>query len=468
MNRAAPLLEARPTVREQQREEGRTARVGAPRRVQGSWSPPPGRPDPIAVLEEQDRLRRADLVPVRHGRMAASAYAFYRGAAAIMAADLAGTPRSGLEVQVCGDAHLSNFGVFASPERRLLFDVNDFDETLRGPWEWDLKRLVTSVTIAAQELHAPQSAAQEMAESCAATYRSAMHTFARRDPLQIWYARLTAPAIATAMGKVSTSARRQAQAGIARARRRTSLQAMSKLTVGGAGGLRFASDPPVLVPVRELLPESDAARAGAEVRQFYEEYQDTLAEEHRYLLTRYELIDIAHKIVGVGSVGTRALVLLLLDKVRAQPLILQCKEAGPSVLEAHLRPSPCPSSAHRVVNGQRMMQAASDLFLGWSVSPRDRRAYYWRQLRDMKGSVDLEAMSPAALAIHGRLCAWTLARAHARTGSPVAIAAYLGKKPTFDKAMASFAQAYAQQNTLDFRAHHQAIADGRLTASADR
>lgn len=234
--------------------------------------------------------------------------------------------------------------------------MNDFDETLCGSWEWDLKRLVTSVVIAAQELHAPRSAAQEMAASCAATYRSAMHTFAGRDPLHIWHAHLTAPA-AAAMGKVSTSGRRQARLGIARARRRTSLQAMSRLTVGGAGGLRFASDPPVLVPVRELLPDSDAARAGAEARQLYEEYQETLAEQHRDLLTRYELIDIAHKVVGVGSVDTRALVLLLLDKVGGQPLILQRKEAGPSVLEADLHPSPYPSSAHRVVNGQRMMQA---------------------------------------------------------------------------------------------------------------
>lgn len=448
----------------QQTEDGRARRSAAPRGEQGAWEPASDRPDPLTLLEEQDRSRRADLVPIRHGRMAVSAFAFYRGAAAIMASDLATTPRSGLEVQACGDAHLSNFGIFASPERRLLFDVNDFDETLRGPWEWDLKRLAASAAVAAEELGAPRRFVQDIVESCAATYRSAMHAFADTDPLEVWYTRLTAPAIAAAMSRVSRSARRQTRAGIAHARTRTSLQALKKLAIRDGNQIRFASDPPVLVPVHDLLEGSDAARAAEEVRQFYKGYQDSLSDDHQFLLSRYEMVDIAHKIVGVGSVGTRALVLLLLDRVGGQPLLLQCKEATASVLEAHLAPSPYRSSAQRVVNGQRMMQAASDMFLGWSISPRDQRDYYWRQLRDMKGSADIESMTSSALEIHVQLCAWTLARAHARSGNSVAIAAYVGKKPVFDRAIARFARAYARQNALDFEAHKQAIAEGRIEA----
>ena len=331
--------------------------------------------------------------------MAAGPFSFFRGAAAIMAADLAATRTSGIDVQLCGDAHLSNFGVFASPERRLLFDVNDADEIVKA--------------------------------------------VKRRAP----------------KGAVSA-----AKVGMRKARSRTSLQAVSKLTRRINGQLRFVDDPPLIVSLETLVKGTDPVRTVQDVKGFFAAYLDTLPDNRRHLLGRFDILDIAQKVVGVGSVGMRAFVVLLRGRDERDPIVLQFKEATASVLESHLRPSSYSSPAQRVVEGQLLMQAASDIFLGWSISEHDHRHYYWRQLRDMKGSADIAALSPAGLAAHADLCAWTLARAHARSGSPVAIASYLGAKPAFDDAIATFAVRYAQQNALDYEAHRRAIAEGRIGA----
>ena len=427
----------------------------------------PDRPDPVALLQAQDAVRTATLLPVRHGRMDADEFAFYRGAAAIMAADLAVLPRSGLEVQLCGDAHVSNFGVYASPERSLVFDLNDFDEALRGPFEWDVLRLVASLEIAARANgFSPEDRANVVLGAVRA-YRSAMATFAESGLLETWYARMDVDAVmAEFTARASKSVRRNAEDEVRRARGRTNLRTLKKLTEVVDGRLRIRDDPPLLVPMSSVFTEADLPAVLAAMTAMYEQYRASLPDDRRHLLEGYELVDIAHKVVGVGSVGTRAFVLLLVGRGDADPLFLQMKEANASVLEEHLAPSPYDHHGRRVVEGQRMMQAASDLFLGWNDGTEGRH-YYWRQLRDMKGSADLSVMSARSLTIHARLCGWTLARAHARSGSPVAIDAYLGSKDTFDRAMVAFASAYADQNRRDFETHRAAIAEGRLEARSD-
>jgi uncharacterized protein (DUF2252 family) len=448
-------------------ERGRAARRLVPRGALAELITDDHRPDPVELLAAQDETRSPDLVPVRHGRMAVSAFTFYRGAAAIMAADLSSTPTSGLRAQLCGDAHLSNLGVFASPERQLLFDLNDFDETLPGPWEWDLKRLATSFVIAARDNGFSSSQTGDAARTCARAYREAMRSFAAGGVLETWYARANAEEVADVLAEsASKKVRASTDKGLAKARRRTSESALRKLTEVHAGALRFVDQSPLVVPLRSMEGLGGTDEVRERVRTFYSRYLESLADDHRHVLSQYRVLDIAHKVVGVGSVGTRAFIVLLVGRNSSDPLVLQFKEASSSVLEAYLGASEYASPGERVVRGQRMMQAASDVFLGWS-SAEDGRHYYWRQLRDMKGSAEVAAMRPRELRAYAGLCGWSLARAHARSGDCVAIAAYLGRSAAADDAVTAFSRAYADQNEADYAAHQQAIAEGRLRVRSD-
>jgi len=431
------------------------------------------------LLEEQDSNREADLVPVRHGRMLASPFTFYRGAAKIMASDLDGTPTAGLDVQLCGDAHLSNFGAFASPERKLLFDLNDFDETLPGPFEYDVKRMAASFTIAARNNGFTKADTRAATLTSAAAYRKAMADFAHMGTLEIWYAHLDEQEVMAAIrkaaaesgkGKKEAKAVKRAEAtsmkAIAKAHTRDSLQALSKLGELVDGRYRIVSQPPIVVPMREL--QATYGLSGDEVEHALHEqfraYRATLRDDQRQLLERFQLVDVARKVVGVGSVGTRAFIGLLQGRDQGDPLFLQVKEATTSVLEDHLPKSRYKQHGERVVYGQRMMQAASDIFLGWTKGYDVTRHFYWRQLRDMKGSADVEEMIPTGLTLYAQMCGWTLARAHARSGDPVAIHAYLGKRDHFEEAIADFSKSYADQNELDYQAFAEAIKSGRLQA----
>lgn len=397
--------------------------------------------------------------------MATSAFAFYRGGAAIMAADLASVPSTGLVVQICGDAHLSNLGVFATPERQLLFDLNDFDETLPGPWEWDLKRLAASFTIAARSNGVGKRDDSEAARACAEAYRTAMADFARSSALDTWYARVNVDETLEQLRQTAPSrAVKRTEADVAKARARTSAHAARKLTTVVDGRLRIVDDPPLVMPLSTVVPDDRVDELRAGISESYRQYRESLPPGPRHVLEDYEFVDIAHKVVGVGSVGLRAFIGLLQSRRTGEPLMLQMKEATSSVLERHLEPSKYDEPGRRVVEGQRMMQAASDIFLGWSTSVIDGRHYYWRQLRDMKSSTEIERLSKKGLTIYARLCGWSLARAHARSGSPVQIAGYLGTSDRFDRAIAEFSRRYAAQNEADFAAHAQAIADGSVPA----
>jgi len=492
-----PRKVAHPSL-DERRALGKGSREKTPPEGHGTWKPAADRPDPIALLEEQNARREPDLVPVRHGRMMVSPFTFYRGAAKIMAADLKDTPRAGLTVQLCGDAHLSNFGVFASPERTLLFDLNDFDETLPGPFEYDVKRMAASFAIAARHNAFSKAEARDATLAAVRAYREAMAEFAGMGVLDIWYARLSEedllktiqtiepttkdktrkPAAKTAKKAGAKSAGsgappeptaeergRLVAKSLQKARTRDSLQALAKLAERVDGQYRIVSQPPIVIPAREL--EATYGLSADElqhvIHQQYRDYRATLQSDRRHLLERFRLVDMARKVVGVGSVGTRAFIVLLQGRDRQDPLFLQVKEATASVLEDHL-----PKSRHqpgaRVVHGQRMMQAASDIFLGWTKGAQEGRFLYWRQLRDMKGSANVEALRPFALSWYARHCGWTLARAHARSGDPVAIAAYLGKRDKFDEAIADFSRRYADQNERDYEAFVAAIKSGRLAA----
>jgi uncharacterized protein (DUF2252 family) len=462
------------------RARGLEARDRAPLSSHTEWAPATDRPDPVGLLEEQNVTREPDLVPVRHGRMLVSPFTFYRGAATIMAADLDGTPTAGLQVQLCGDAHLSNFGAFASPERRLLFDLNDFDETLPGPFEYDVKRLAASFMIAGRNNGVGKADARAVTLASVAAYRGAMASFAAMGTLAIWYAHLDEDQLlggvqsATAEGKKTS--KKQAKAvkqvgknvrkGAAKARTRDSLQALSKLGERVDGQYRIVSQPPIVVPARDLqttygLSADQMERA---IREQYRGYRASLRDDQRQLLERFQFVDMARKVVGVGSVGTRAFIVLLQGRDQQDPLFLQVKEATRSVLEGHLRKSRYKQPGERVVRGQRMMQAASDIFLGWTKGVQDDRYFYWRQLRDMKASAEVETMTPVALALYAQICGWTLARAHARSGDPIAIAAYLGEDDQFDRSISDFAKRYADQNELDYQAFADAVRSGRLDA----
>jgi uncharacterized protein (DUF2252 family) len=455
---------------------GRDARMATPRSSHAGWEPARDRPDPLVLLKEQDATREPDLVPVRHGRMAVSPFTFYRGGARIMAVDLRDTPRAGLDVQLCGDAHLSNFGVFASPERNLLFDLNDFDETLPGPFEYDVQRLAASFFIAGRNNGFTDAQSHNAALASVTSYREAMAEFAEMGTLAVWYARMQAEQI---LDLIRRSATKQPQAEkkrgeknteklLAKARTKDSLSALSKLGEMVDGQYRIVSQPPIVVPARELAPAMglDADEVQRTLQDQLRDYRATLDDDHRHLLDRFQVIDVARKVVGVGSVGTRAFIALLAGRDQADPLFLQVKEATNSVLEDSLPKSRYRHQGERVVNGQRMMQAASDIFLGWTKGRDVTRHFYWRQLRDMKGSADVEALLPDGLALYARVCGWTLSRAHARSGDPIAIASYLGKRDRFDQAIADFAHRYADQNDRDYEAFVGAIRSGALEAQA--
>ncbi len=449
---------------------GRQARREVPRTRHAEFAPGLDRPDPIALLESQAPSRVPELVPIRYGRMLASPFAFYRGAALVMASDLATTPVSGLRVQLCGDAHLSNFGIFGTPERRMLFDINDFDETAPGPWEWDLKRLAASLEVAARENGYTTADRTAIVQESARSYRTAMAQFATQTNLDVFYASLDIEtALAEVQGMATRKMRDRAEATVAKARTRDSMQAFNKLTHMVDGQPRIVSDPPLIVPVTELYPNETAHEFNEWAHARLREYRQTLETDRRRLVEGYQFIELARKVVGVGSVGTRAWIALMLGRDEADPLFLQMKEAQPSVLEEFCGSSEYRNHAHRVVAGQRLMQAASDLFLGWlHVTGIDgvERDFYVRQLRDWKGSAEIEVMVPKGMKIYAAWCGWTLARAHARSGDRIAIASYLGKSDIFDRAIATFASAYADQNERDYEALKAAAASGRIVAEA--
>ncbi len=431
-------------------------------------TPAPQRPDPVELLETQSVSRVPELVPIRRGRMATTPFAFYRGAALVMASDLSTTPTSGLRTQLCGDAHLSNFGVFGSPERHLLFDLNDFDETAPGPFEWDVKRLAASLEIAgrANEYKAKQRRAVVVA--AVQSYRESMRSFAQQGNLAVWYARLDVDeALAAARSQLPLEGLRRTETAMAKARTRDSMNALEKMTVTVGGRARIVGDPPLIETIDALFPGRDRDDVMSEMRELIRSYRTSLVPDRRYLLEQYRLVDMARKVVGVGSVGTRCWILLLEGVDGGDPLFLQAKEAGDSVLTRFTGTKHRGQSGERVVAGQRLMQAASDIFLGWQrVDGIDgvRRDFYIRQLRDWKASLPIEQMVPAGMTVYGRLCGWTLARAHARAGDRVTIASYLGRKDTFDQAVADFAVAYADQNDKDHARMLEEIAGGRLEA----
>lgn len=448
---------------------GKEARRRAPRSSHGEWTPPPDRRDPLSLLEEQATERVPELVPLRHARMLTSPFAYYRGAALPMASDLAGTPASGLRAQLCGDAHLMNFGLFESPERRLMFDINDFDETAPGPWEWDLKRLATSFEVAGRGRGFSPDARRLIVTACARVYRETMVAMAEKRAIDVWYSSLSAETIREQCASLDEADARLVDRDLAHAEGKHSVRALTRLTVATDAQLRFRSQPPLLVPADELLAGEERANYASAVEMAIASYRTSLSPSHRPLLDHYRFRDMARKVVGVGSVGTRAWVMLFTGRDDDDPLFLQAKQAMPSVLERYCGASAYRNCGRRVVEGQRLMQGASDSLLGWyhvvgfDGLPHD---FYMRQLWDGKGAFSVEAMSETTWPSYAYICAWTLARAHARTGDRIAIASYLGTGDVFDRAIADFAAAYADQNQLDYEALREAVASGRLTADS--
>ncbi|MDI1451686.1 DUF2252 domain-containing protein [Polyangium sp. 6x1] len=453
---------------EQHAARGKAERAEIPRAAHAIWEALPHRPDPLALLEAQAKTRVPELVPIRYGRMLVSPFTFYRGAAYVMAADLAATTRSGLRVQLCGDAHLSNFGVFGSPERRVMFDINDFDETLPGPWDWDVKRLAASLELAGRDNGFSKAARSDIVLATVREYREAMRNFATLGHLDVWYASLDIEEIFERFGsRLSHKRLHITEHNVAKARTHDHTQAYEKLTREVDGRRRIISDPPLIVPMEEFVKGVAREQLEQQVRELLRGYRSTLQSDRRHLLEGYDFADMAHKVVGVGSVGARAWILLFLGRDDQDPLFLQAKEAHESVLEPFLGKSAHRNSGERVVAGQRLMQAASDIFLGWQrVKGVDgiERDFYLRQLRDWKFSVDIAALDRITLTTYGSLCGWTLARAHARSGDRIAIASYLGKADTFDKAIAAFATAYADQTERDHQALAAAVKNGRIQA----
>jgi uncharacterized protein (DUF2252 family) len=458
------------------------------------WRPAADRPDPVTLLDRQNLTRDPDLVPVRHGRMMVSPFTFYRGAAKVMAADLKDTPVAGLNAQLCGDAHLSNFGLFASPERRLVFDLNDFDETLPGPFEYDVERMAASFTIAARNNGFSAAEARSVTTAAVRAYREAMADFARMRTMDIWYAHLGEDELRSSIisatdqmkmlekdakkkpkkdrkqakeeAKLADRAKKRAAKTAEKAHSRDSLSALSKLGEVVDGKYRIVSQPPVVIPARELAAGFGLSQDQVMpvIEDQFTAYRATLQPDRRHLLEQFEIVDAARKVVGVGSVGTRAFIVLLQGRDAKDPLFLQIKEATTSVLEEYLPKSRYRNHGERVVQGQRLMQAASDIYLGWTKGLDVKRHFYWRQLRDMKGSVLVEEMIPLGLEFYAGICGWTLARAHARSGDPVAIAEYLGMTDAFDKSVTDFCERYADQNEKDYEAFVAAVKSGRLEA----
>jgi uncharacterized protein (DUF2252 family) len=449
---------------------GKDARTAAPLDSHAEFGPGPSR-DPVGLLLSQAESRVPELMPIRHGRMLVSPFTFYRGAALPMAADLASTPASGLRVQLCGDAHLSNFGAFASPERRLVFDVNDFDETLPGPFEWDVKRLAASLAVAGRDNGFPAKACRKIVLAAAEAYRTAMREFAGQPLLDVWYAHLDIePALSEFRSQIKAKRFKAAEALLAKAHTSDSTRALGKLTTVADGRRQIISDPPMIVPVEEVFAHVQADVIYQLLREVLGTYGRSLQSDRRHLLQQFTLVQVARKVVGVGSVGTRAWIVLMDAADGAEPLFLQAKEAQPSVLAEYCGRSPYLNQGERVVAGQHLMQAESDIFLGWTrVTGPDGvdRDYYVRQLKDWKFSVPIEVMLPAGMTVYARLCGWTLARAHARSGDRIALAAYLGGSAKFDQAIADFAETYADQNELDYAALQGAVKDGRAEATTE-
>jgi uncharacterized protein (DUF2252 family) len=466
----APAAVAHPSV-EERVARGKAARAEVPRSRQAEFEPATDRADPVALLEAQAKTRVPELVPIRYGRMLVSPFTFYRGAAKIMANDLATTPQSGLTVQCCGDAHLSNFGVFASPERQLVFDVNDFDETLPGPWEWDVKRLSASMVIAARDNGFGAKDQERIVLDTVGQYRTAMAQFAGMKNLDVWYSRFDIESVLQEhRSEFKAKQVKRTEKQLAKARTKDSMTAFSKLTQSDNGHVRIVDQSPLIVPIEVLAQEQgrDRGEIFEWLHELLRSYRQTLEFDRRVLLEELELTDFARKVVGVGSVGTRAWIALLLGRDGQDPLFLQMKEAEGSVLEEYVGKSKFSNHGERVVTGQRLMQAASDILLGWlhvdeggDGKPRD---FYGRQLKDWKGSAETEQMNPKAMATYGMMCGWTLARAHARSGDRIAIASYLGNSDSFDRAIVEFSKHYAAQNDRDYQKLADAVKSGRITA----
>ena len=449
------------------RDRGRNLRKSVPRSSHGDWAPSVDRPDPVDLIESQNADRVGWLVPIRRVRMVETPFTFYRGSAKIMACDLAAAQSPDLQVQLCGDAHLSNFGVFASPERRLLFDLNDFDETLPGPFDWDVKRLAASLVIAAEDRGWDRATGRGLAIESTKAYRESMASFAEQSWLKTWYSKVPVDDL-LALAKTQGASKKQVKRGkrfIRKAKSKDHLQAAKGLIEFDNDRFRFKSEPPLLIPLRDIPLDVAPDELRDSVRKDFADYRSSMGDDVARLLDRYDLVDIAMKVVGVGSVGTRCMIALLVGRGPNDILLLQIKEASQSVLEEYLPPSRYEESGQRVVEGQRLMQAASDIFLGWSRSSRSGHHYYWRQLKDWKGSVDVAKSSEEALMRYGKLCGLILARAHAVSGDPAAISGYLGKGHVFDEAMGEFAVRYALQNREDHAAFAAAIEDGRLEAA---
>jgi uncharacterized protein (DUF2252 family) len=462
---------APPRTAAERAARGKAARAEVPRSSHAEWAPA-ARQDPVSILEQQAASRVPELVPIRYGRMLVSPFTFYRGSAAVMAADLAQTPQSGIRAQLCGDAHLSNFGGFASPERDLVFDINDFDETLPGPWEWDVKRLAASIEIAGRDLDFKAAARRTAVLATVRAYREAIRSFATMRALDVWYARLDAGGIlARVGGRLGHDARKNFTKQVAKARTKDSMRAFSKLTGVVDGKQRIIADPPLIVPIEHLAPDGEGSAIEDEIKGLLRAYRATLPRDRRRLSESFRYGHLARKVVGVGSVGTRAWIVLLLGRDDQDPLFLQVKEAQASVLEPFAGAGPDKNQGQRVVEGQRLMQASSDIMLGWMRVEKGldgrQRDFYVRQLWDWKVSADIERMRPSVAAAYGQLCGWTLARAHARSGDGVAIASYLGSGDTFDRALAEFASAYADQNERDYRALAGAVEAGSIDARTD-
>jgi uncharacterized protein (DUF2252 family) len=458
----------RPTPRER-RAAGKALRASVPLDSHAAFSP--GSRQPLRLLEEQAATRVPELVPIRYGRMLQSPFAFYRGSARVMAADLAGTRRAGLTVQMCGDAHVSNFGLYGSPERRLVFDANDFDETLPGPFEDDVKRLVASLVVAAREKGLGRKQRRALALAAGGRYRQAMAEFAASRDIDVWYSHIDADELQQELApQLDPGPRRRLAKALAKARTRDTLQAFGKLTEVVDERLQIRAEPPLLVPLRDLLPETQEQDLRSAFRALLRQYRSTLQSDRRALLERYEFVDLARKVVGVGSVGTRCWVALLIGRDADDPLLLQIKEAAPSVHAEFVGRSKYANQGQRVVAGQRLMQQASDIFLGWQRTTGIdgvERDFYVRQLRDWKGSMEIAELRPEGLTAYGELCAWCLARAHARSGDRIAIAGYLGSSAAFENAVAEFGEAYADVTEADHGTLAEAVAAGRIAAVTD-
>ncbi len=445
---------------------GKAARAEVPRRSHAEWEPPPHRPDPVELLEEQAQTRVPELVPIRYGRMLVSPFTFYRGAAYLMASDLSGGPRTGLHAQLCGDAHLSNFGAFAAPDRRLVFGINDFDESLPGPFEWDVKRLVASFAVAGRDRGFDDKTRMQINAAVGRSYREAVQKFAAMRNMDVWYARIDIEELFRDLSSRATQKqRKRLEKNLEKTRAKDSLKAFAKLTEVVDGEARIVSDPPLIVPIAELAGPDQAAAVQERFRDLIRQYRRTLSADRRHLLERFRFVDAARKVVGVGSVGTRAWIVLMLGRDGDDPLFMQAKEAQLSVLEPFLGKTAFTNHGQRVVEGQRLMQAASDIMLGWlHTTGIDgvERDYYLRQLWDAKGSALVESMEPNAMAEYAKLCGWTLAKAHARSGDAIAIGSYLGSSDVFDNAIARFAEAYADQNERDYSALKEAVDTDRV------